>query len=57
MPWEVEYTHEFGDWWDGLSEDEQDSVNFGVRLLQDRGPNLKRPHADTVDGSRYPWRN
>ena len=53
MPWE-EYTHEFGDWWESLSEDEQDSVNFGVRLLQDRGPNLKRPHADTVADSRYP---
>ncbi len=56
MPWEVEYTHEFGEWWNELSEDEQDSVNFGVRLLQDRGANLKRPHADTVAASRYPNR-
>jgi hypothetical protein len=54
MRWEVEYTDEFGAWWDGLSEDEQDSINFGVRLLQERGPHLKRPHADTLDDSKYP---
>jgi hypothetical protein len=34
-------------------DDEQDSINFGVRLLQERGPSLKRPYADTVSGSRY----
>ena len=54
MGWEVEYTDEFGSSWNGLSEDEQDSINFGVRLLQERGPNLKRPYADTVSGSQYP---
>jgi hypothetical protein len=42
MSWEVEYTDEFGSWWNNLSEDEQDSINFGVRLLQERGPNLKK---------------
>ena len=26
MPFEVEYTDEFGDWWDTLSEHEQDKV-------------------------------
>jgi hypothetical protein len=50
--WEVEYTDEFGSWWKSLSEDEQ--INFGVRLLQERGPNLKRPFADTISGSCYP---
>ncbi len=54
MAWEVEFTDEFGDWWDALSADEQESVNFGVRLLQERGPHLKRPYADTVQGSHYP---
>ena len=54
VAWDVEYTDEFGSWWNGLSADEQDSVNFGVRLLQERGPNLKRPFADTIAGSRYP---
>ena len=54
MAWEVEFTDEFGDWWDKLSADEQDSVNFGVRLLQEYGPSLKRPHADTIMGSSFP---
>jgi len=54
VAWEVEYTDEFGSWWNSLSADEQDSINFGVRLLQERGPNLKRPFADTIAGSRYP---
>jgi len=26
MPWTVEYTDEFGNWWSSLSEDEQESV-------------------------------
>ena len=25
MSWEVEFTDEFGQWWEGLTEDEQDS--------------------------------
>jgi hypothetical protein len=50
MAWEVEFTQEFGFWWEGLSADEQESVDFGVRLLQERGPYLKRPYADTVHG-------
>ena len=54
MAWEVEFTDEFGTWWDSLNEDEQDSVDFGVRLLQELGPYLKRPHADTVADSIYP---
>ena len=53
MAWEVEFTDEFGQWWDSLTADEQDSINFGVRLLQERGPYLKRPHADTISGSAY----
>ncbi len=36
MAWEVEYSDEFGGWWDGLSEAEQDSVAFGVGLLQEQ---------------------
>lgn len=54
MSWEVEFTNDFEEWWIGLSEEEQDSVAFGVGLLQEYGPNLRRPHADTVDESSYP---
>ena len=54
MEWDIEFTGEFGAWWDALSEEEQDSVNYAVRLFQEQGPNLKRPHADTLEGSSFP---
>jgi hypothetical protein len=54
MEWDVEFTDEFGGWWDALSAEEQDSVNYSVRLLQEQGPSLKRPHADTLEGSSFP---
>jgi hypothetical protein len=52
--WQVEYTDEFGRWWDLLTADEQSSVEAGVRLLEEYGPSLSRPHADTIYGSRHP---
>jgi hypothetical protein len=54
MAWEVEFSDEFEAWWDGLTEDEQDSINPLVIALQDLGPALTRPRADTVHGSTYP---
>lgn len=51
MPCEVEYTDEFEDWWTSLNEAEQDSIARIVRLLQDQGPALARPFADTLHGS------
>lgn len=48
MAWEVEFTDEFAEWWDSLSAEEQESVNASVRLLQEKGPALGRPHADTL---------
>jgi len=52
--WEVEYTDEFEQWWDTLSEEEQVDVNAKVMLLQQYGPALKRPHADVIRSSQYP---
>ena len=37
MTWNVEYTDEFGDWWAGLTEDEQVSLAASVQLLEARG--------------------
>ena len=53
MEWGVEFTDEFERWWNGLAEDEQDSVDQMVRLLQMRGPSLGRPHADLIQSSRH----
>jgi hypothetical protein len=54
MSWEVEFTDQFGNWWETLSEDEQASIYAVVLVLERIGPALTRPYADTVRGSRYP---
>jgi hypothetical protein len=51
MAYEVDFTHEFEVWWNNLDADEQESVDFSVRLLEERGIYLKRPHADAVHDS------
>lgn len=53
MSWTVEYTDEFEAWWQSLDEDEQISVAASVQLLEELGPALMRPHADTVKDSRH----
>jgi hypothetical protein len=32
VAWEVEFSDEFGEWWDGLTAAEQKRVDFSVRL-------------------------
>lgn len=51
--WEVEYSDEFGQWWQTLDNDERESLLASVTLLRQMGPLLGRPHADTVKGSRH----
>jgi hypothetical protein len=51
--WEVEFTDEFGVWWDRLEEDEQESIAVGVELLRQLGPHLGRPYVDAIRGSRH----
>ena len=38
MAWDVEFTDEFGGWWDGLTEAAQVDVDAAVELLQESGP-------------------
>ena len=52
MPWEVEYTNEFDQWWHELSEVQQDSVTMVVELLMIDGPNLQYPYSSDIRGSR-----
>ena len=54
MEWEVEYTDQFGTWWERLTEAEQESVNAGVELLMRVGPGLRRPHSGSIRESRFP---
>ncbi|MCY1703759.1 type II toxin-antitoxin system RelE/ParE family toxin [Deinococcus sp. SL84] len=53
MTWEVEYTDELGDWWETLSEAEQESVAATVGLLEARGPALGFPHSSGITTSRH----
>jgi hypothetical protein len=53
MEWEVEYTDEFGDWWETLDEDEQDSIAVSATLLQRMGPTLPFPYSSAVTGSKH----
>lgn len=53
MAWEIEYTDEFGSWFDGLDDAEQESVLFGVGLLEESGPNLRHPYSSGINGSRH----
>jgi hypothetical protein len=54
MAWEVEFSDEFGEWWDALAAAEQKSVDFTVGLLQYLGPTLKMPHSSGIEMSRHP---
>jgi hypothetical protein len=53
MAWEIEYTGEFENWWDGLTVEEQESVAIVVQVLSEDGPRLGRPRVDTVRESRH----
>ena len=53
MTWEVEYTDEFGAWWEGLGEGTQIAIDATVRLLETKGPQLPFPHSSDVRGSRF----
>jgi hypothetical protein len=53
MTWDVEYTDEFGDWWQSLTEVEQESLAASVQLLEQRGPALGYPHSSGINGSKH----
>ncbi|MEA5534733.1 type II toxin-antitoxin system RelE/ParE family toxin [Crocosphaera sp. XPORK-15E] len=53
MTWEIEYTNEFGKWWDALSEKEQNNIVVVVNLLSDKGSNLPFPYSSGIVGSKH----
>ncbi|TDR94430.1 type II toxin-antitoxin system RelE/ParE family toxin [Enterovirga rhinocerotis] len=53
MEWAVEYTDEFGLWWDTLTEAEQIGLDSHVRKLEQRGPHLPFPYSSGLNGSRH----
>lgn len=53
MEWEVEYTDEFGDWWEALTEAEQIDVAAAVEVPEKKGPSLPFPYSSGINGSRH----
>jgi len=51
--WTVEIGDEFLPEYENLPNEVQDELLAMTRLLQRFGPQLKRPHADTMNGSRH----
>lgn len=52
MKCNVEYTDEFGAWWNTLSEDEQEDIAAIVGLLEEKGTQLPFPFSTGVGGSK-----
>lgn len=48
MTYKVEYTQEVQEFLDALHPEEFSEVAARIRLLKELGPNLRRPHADTL---------
>ena len=53
MTWDVEYTDELEEWWSALTEAEQESIDASVRLLEEKGPQLRFPHSSGIEGSKH----
>lgn len=51
--WNVEYTDEFNEWWDDLTEHEQKAVAYSVRLLIKDGPLLVYPYSSSIKTSKH----
>lgn len=53
MECEVEYTDEFGLWWESLTAAEQEDIAAYVELLEKRGPQLPHPYSSGINGSKH----
>lgn len=53
MSWDVEYTDEFGGWWDDLTAGQQNDTAAVVGLLEAKGPSLPFPYSSGIEGSRH----
>ena len=53
MFWEVEYTDEFGQWWQTLLESQQDAVVARVEFLMEYGQKLPFPYSSDIRSSRH----
>ena len=50
--WEIITSESYDDWFQEQTEDDKVIIRSKIYLLGEYGPNLKRPHADTLKGSK-----
>jgi hypothetical protein len=50
--WEIITSESYDVWFQEQAEDDKTAIFGKVYLLGEYGPNLKRPHADTLKGSK-----
>src|ERR1700686_1960522 len=53
MSWNVEHTDEFREWWDDLTEAQQEDVTAVALLLMEQGPQLPFPYSSGIAGSKH----
>ena len=53
MSWNVLLADEFKHWFIAQTEAMQADILTVIEVLQVRGPQLSRPHADTLNGSKH----
>ncbi len=53
MAWEIEYTDEFENWWNTVSEKEQNDIVAVVNLLALKGSSLPFPYSSGIAGSKH----
>ena len=53
MRWDILFHDDFVSEFSELAEEVQDELLAYVKLLEVSGPSLRRPHADTLKGSRH----
>lgn len=54
MPWTIEYTDEFGVWWESLSVAQQNDSDSVIGVLEAEGPQLGFPYSSGLFGSKHP---
>ena len=50
--WNIYATEEYLAWFSSLAEYDKEEIFYKVRLLEEFGHNLKRPHADTLEDDK-----
>jgi hypothetical protein len=53
VAWDVEFHPDFDPEYDAFDSDVQDELLAHLKLLERIGPQLGRPHADTLNGSSH----